>query len=71
MTDNGQGVDPARRIDLFHPFASKKPGGTGMGLAIGRALVESLGGRLWHEPADGGGARFCLQLPRVSSPEGV
>lgn len=71
VTDNGQGVDPARRIDLFHPFASKKPGGTGMGLAIGRALVESLGGRLWHEPADGGGARFCLQLPRVSSPEGV
>lgn len=69
VTDNGPGVDPVQRFDLFHPFASKKPGGTGMGLAIGRALVESLGGRLWHEPANGGGARFCLQLPRVQPAE--
>jgi PAS domain S-box-containing protein len=69
VTDNGPGVDPVRQPDLFQPFASKKPGGTGMELAIGRALVESLGGRLWHEPANGGGARFCLQLPRVQPAE--
>lgn len=69
VSDNGPGVVPARCSELFQPFVSSKPGGIGMGLAIGRALAESLGGRLWHEPAAGGGAYFCLQLQRAPQPE--
>jgi two-component system, LuxR family, sensor kinase FixL len=67
ISDNGPGISPEFLPKLFHPFASSKPGGIGMGLAISRALVKAQGGHLWHEPAspDGpGGACFCFTLPQ-------
>jgi signal transduction histidine kinase len=64
VQDSGPGVDPQLRGRLFQSMASDKPQGMGLGLAICRSLVESQGGRLWHEPLPGGcGARFCMTLP--------
>jgi len=63
VTDGGVGVPPDQVEEIFEPLHSGKAGGLGMGLAISRAIIESHGGRLWHEANPAGGAvfRFTLQ----------
>lgn len=65
VTDRGKGLSPAALRNLFQPFNSTKPDGTGMGLAISRNLIELLGGRLWYAPG-APGAVFHFSLPLVS-----
>ncbi|MHB8494312.1 MAG: MASE1 domain-containing protein [Casimicrobiaceae bacterium] len=66
VADNGPGVAPDMRGQLFEPFATSKPHGMGLGLAISRSLVEAGGGRLWQEAA-GRGSRFSFTLPIARS----
>ena len=66
VEDSGRGLAPELRERVFKTFYSTKPSGLGVGLAISRSLAESHGGRLWAESADGGGARFGLDLPRAA-----
>lgn len=63
VTDGGVGVPPDQVEEIFEPLHSGKAGGLGMGLAISCAIIESHGGRLWHEANPAGGAvfRFTLQ----------
>ena len=68
MTDNGLGLpeDELSR-DLFTMFrrgavATRQPG-SGIGLAICKKIVEGHGGRIWAEPAEGGGAAFRFTIP--------
>jgi len=61
VSDNGPGVPPALRARLFEPFASGKPVGMGLGLAVSRAIAEAHGGALQATP--GAKARFELLLP--------
>ena len=68
VADNGQGVDVryAERIfELFRrvPGSEKQSEGEGVGLAVCRKIVESLGGRIWLDTEFTSGARFCLTLP--------
>jgi two-component system sensor kinase FixL len=63
VADTGPGIAPEVRHRLFEPFASTKPRGMGVGLAICRAIIEAHGGRLWAEPNPGGGAVFRFVLP--------
>ena len=63
VADNGPGVAPAARERLFEPFASGKPGGMGLGLAVSRAIAEAHGGSL-EAPASTHG-EFHLTLPCV------
>jgi signal transduction histidine kinase len=67
VVDDGCGVDPAVRPRLFHPFVRGGPGaGHGLGLAVARSLVRSLGGELSAEPPPPqGGAAFQVSLPLV------
>jgi PAS domain S-box-containing protein len=64
VSDNGPGVDPAHADELFTVLLSTKAAGLGVGLSIARTIVEAHGGRIWHEPREGGGASFCFSLPR-------
>ena len=57
------GSRPRRTEHLFNPFFTTKSGGTGLGLAISRSIVRAHGGRLWHTPNEGSGARFHFTLP--------
>lgn len=61
VADNGSGVDPALDATLFTPFASAKPEGLGLGLAIARDIAREFGGELALAPGDGG-AVFVLTL---------
>jgi signal transduction histidine kinase len=63
VVDNGPGVDPAVRDQVFSPFVSTDTQGTGLGLAISRELARALGGGLELESETGKGSRFRLLLP--------
>ena len=65
VDDTGIGLDGVDLDRIFLPFHTTKPSGLGMGLPISRLIVERLGGRLWAEPRNGRGARFCLTLPKA------
>lgn len=63
VEDSGPGMSPQIGAQLFQSFSTSKRGGMGLGLAISRSIVESHGGRLWHDPRVARGARFILTLP--------
>ncbi|MCW5777509.1 MAG: HAMP domain-containing histidine kinase [Phycisphaeraceae bacterium] len=64
VTDTGKGIPSDVRDRLFQPFASC--GGTGLGLAGCRGMVEAGGGAIRAEEGAGGGTRVVLDLPRVA-----
>lgn len=63
VRDYGVGISEEMQDRLFDPFFSTKTEGLGMGLAIVRSIVESHGGTITAENADGGGTRFEFVLP--------
>ncbi len=62
VADNGPGVPQDMAPQLFRAFATSKPQGMGLGLAISRSIVEARGGRLWLQPIERG-SMFCFTLP--------
>jgi two-component system sensor histidine kinase KdpD len=71
VADRGPGL-PAGEVErVFEKFhrASATPGaGVGLGLAIGRGIVNAHGGRIWAENRAGGGAVFRFTIPIVGTP---
>ena len=70
IRDNGQGIAAELKEQIFDPFfTTKSPGeGTGLGLAVSRAMAVNMGGNLELTATDSGsehrGAEFILQVPR-------
>jgi len=64
VDDTGPGIDEAAAARLFEPFFTTKDRGTGLGLAVSRAVARAHGGDVAGETLAGGGARFTLRLPR-------
>jgi signal transduction histidine kinase len=64
VADNGPGLAPRARDNLFQPFAaSARPGGSGLGLAIARTLVRAHGGEIGVQSEPGRGSAFWFALP--------
>jgi PAS domain S-box-containing protein len=63
VRDHGRGLPATIADRVFEPFVTTKPGGLGMGLSIGRSIVESHGGRIWAAPHPEGGTIVTFQLP--------
>lgn len=67
--DNGIGVAERDQKRIFRIFERVHPTtlyeGTGIGLAIVRKTIESMGGTIGMESAPGSGSRFWIQLPRA------
>jgi signal transduction histidine kinase len=64
VADDGPGLPPKARDNLFRPFAgSARPGGTGLGLAIAREIMRAHGGDITLAASTAQGTTFCLALP--------
>lgn len=73
VEDTGPGVDPQNRERIFQPFVQgqgEERRGTGLGLAICRDIAHAHGGRIWVEERQGGGSRFCVELPAQVAEQG-
>jgi signal transduction histidine kinase len=70
VADNGPGVPAEMRTRIFEAFQSTKGhGGTGLGLAVARKIVQELGGTLELIDPPDGGAEFRIGLPAVRATE--
>lgn len=67
VEDRGPGLPETVRARLFEPFASGRPGGAGLGLALARRIVLLHGGSIRLEPRAGGGTTAEIRLPRGGS----
>src|SRR5439155_666631 len=63
VADRGEGVEASRRDEIFLPFYSTKPRGSGFGLAIVARIAELHGGTVEVGAHKDGGALFTLRLP--------
>jgi two-component system, NtrC family, nitrogen regulation sensor histidine kinase GlnL len=69
VADSGPGMSAEAIAQLFTPFFTTKPAGTGLGLVLSQRIVALHGGRLWGAPGgvkikDGGpGMTFRVTLP--------
>jgi two-component system sensor histidine kinase KdpD len=64
VSDEGPGLDSATAEDLFKPFRSGRGSeGTGIGLAICKAIVEAHGGHISAANRPSGGAIFTFTVP--------
>jgi two-component system sensor histidine kinase HydH len=66
VEDTGPGMSSATLARAFEPFFTTKPGGTGLGLALARKLLEGAGARLGLESGSSG-TRATIVLPRADA----
>ena len=74
VRDHGEGIPESELERVFEKFhrapRGDAAGGSGLGLALSRGIVEAHGGRVWAERAESGGARLIIELPQGRTGEG-
>ncbi len=74
VADTGIGIPPDRLEDIFEPFrqldgsSTRRYGGTGLGLALVRRILEAHGAQVLVASTEGAGSTFSFQLPRYGAP---
>jgi len=74
LQDNGPGVADGLQEQIFEPFFTTRPSGTGLGLAVVRAVIAAHRGTIELDPEYRKGARFVVRLPLLDDkqlPSGV
>jgi signal transduction histidine kinase len=64
FADTGRGMSGEVRDRIFEPFFTTKDGGTGLGLAVSRQILQAHGGSIQCQSAPGDGTTFVIRLPR-------
>jgi PAS domain S-box-containing protein len=73
VADNGTGIKKEDQERLFEPFSQLDnpltggKGGTGLGLALSKQIIEKHGGQIWIESEYGKGSRFTFTLPLATT----
>ena len=63
VADTGCGIDEVLQARIFEPLFTTKERGSGLGLAVVKQIVESLGGTIKVSSTPGQGTRFDVRLP--------
>ena len=63
IKDHGPGIDPENLEKVFEPFYTSRAQGTGLGLAVVRAIAEAHNGQAWVKSILGYGSTFGIRLP--------
>ena len=69
VIDNGIGIEKEDQERIFEAFErvdtplTKEKGGTGLGLAVAKQIIEKHGGQIWVESEYGKGSKFIFTLP--------
>jgi two-component system sensor histidine kinase ChvG len=73
VEDEGHGIPPENLETIFNRFYTERPAehgfgkNSGLGLSIARQIAAGLGGRIWAENRETGGARFVVELPLAAA----
>ena len=67
VSDNGPGIPEEQQNWIFEPYATDKPKGTGLGLAVVRKIVEEHKGQITLDSSIQGGTCFIIKLPVTTS----
>ena len=71
VKDNGEGIPKEKQEKIFKKYgqveskAQRKFGGTGLGLAVSKELIEGMKGRIWFESDVGKGTTFLFTIPKA------
>jgi len=71
VKDDGEGIPKEKQDKLFKKYgqveskATRKFGGTGLGLAVSQELVNGMGGKIWLESEVGKGTTFFFTIPKA------
>jgi PAS domain S-box-containing protein len=77
VRDSGIGMTPEQMAELFQPFSqvdgssTRRYGGTGIGLVLGKRLAELMRGEIGVQSLPGSGSIFELRLPYVATEAGA
>ncbi len=63
ISDNGDGIPEDKIEKIFTPNFTTKSGGTGLGLAMVKNIIENSKGNIWFETESGRGTTFYITLP--------
>jgi signal transduction histidine kinase len=68
LIDTGEGMRPEVAAKAFRPFFSTRPGGTGLGLATTRKIIQAHRGTIELQSEPGRGTKFTIRLPAATRP---
>ena len=63
IIDTGKGIEAERVEEIFHPYVSSKPGGTGLGLPTTMRIAQEHGGHITVNSTVGQGSDFIVGVP--------
>ena len=70
VADRGPGIPADAQRQLFKPFTRLHDNddgiSSGLGLSLAKQIVTRVGGQLWYEAREGGGAMFVIELPEAA-----
>ncbi|MZQ99180.1 MAG: hypothetical protein GT601_16055 [Acidaminobacter sp.] len=69
--DNGSGMTQDQLERLVEPYYTTKENGSGMGIPVSNQIISELGGQLGFESVLGAGTTVIIEIPSVSSEEGI
>jgi len=67
INDTGRGIPPERLPTIFRPYYSSRSGGTGLGLATAKKIIEAHKGTITVHSELGKGTSFTIELPLASA----